>query len=623
MVRTRCIWLLQTAVLCCIVAGFTLAQQGGKREVDAKESKPIPGAEVGPVMDRIVPGKLVMDPPTLQNLGFRWYIQGDSNRNASVAVSYREKDDTEWHDALPMLRVHHEIANQAYGAYRTGNLFAGSILFLEPDTEYEVRLLMQDPDGGAASPRTALAKTRAEPNVFDGGRKLHVYPRDFKGKLVAGSFQGLMAAHDAAHPGDILLLHAGTYKGPYTFTRSGEPGKPIVFRGGIDGEAILEGTGHEEDLLNIDGADYLTFENVTFRRARTAIFAGRKGDRGASGLVVRWCKILDAVSGLVTGSENSANWYIADNVITGFNPTWYPRPEKYMSPAHTGVNIYGRGHVVCYNRISRYSDALAIYNFGPPVDDLEKHCVAIDFYNNDLSWAQDDCMEADYGCHNIRVYRNRCYNAHTGLSVQPSYGGPIYLIRNEVYGVTALTFKLHNYCMGMEVYNNTVCSARSGFQSFNRWQNGHFRNNLFLGGKTFVEPGGRERHAYAMTTGSMTPYTTMDYNGYRRNAPGDLINWFDGLKGAAYATLADFTAGTGYEQHGIMVDYDIFANAGPPEISVTSDPTKYDLRLKPGAVAADAGCALPNVTDAYTGKAPDMGCYEIGRAVPHYGPRGE
>jgi len=33
-------------------------------------------------------GEFVIDPPTLINLGFEWFIQGDDNRNASVEVSY-------------------------------------------------------------------------------------------------------------------------------------------------------------------------------------------------------------------------------------------------------------------------------------------------------------------------------------------------------------------------------------------------------------------------------------------------------------------------------------------------------------------------------------------------------
>ena len=30
---------------------------------------------------RVTPGELVIDPPTLINLGFEWLIEGDANRN--------------------------------------------------------------------------------------------------------------------------------------------------------------------------------------------------------------------------------------------------------------------------------------------------------------------------------------------------------------------------------------------------------------------------------------------------------------------------------------------------------------------------------------------------------------
>ena len=553
--------------------------------------------------DQVSPGRFVVDPPTLENLGFRWYIDGDDNRNASVSVSYRRKGDPEWKQALPMLRVHRELVNRDYGAHRVGNLFAGSVLFLRPATTYEVRFEMQDPDGGAPPQKTIVATTRGEPRAYARGRKIHVHPST-----------GLMAAYETARPGDILLLHAGVYRsaGTYVLAKSGEPGKPIVFRGGVDGEAIFEGEGHKVDLFNIQRADHLCFENLTFRHARHAILAGIKGQPGASGLVVRRSNISDVIWGITTTSENSSNWYIADNVLTGVNPTWYPRPEvEYMSPSHTGVNYYGRGNVVCYNRISRFSDAVAPANFGPPLEDIDKQPVSNDVYNNELFSSQDDNLETDYGAHNFRVYRNRLYNGHTGISVQPFYGGPVYLIRNEIFGVTALTFKLHNYCAGIVAYHNTVASAGSGFQSFDRWQNGSFRNNLFLGGRT---------GAYAMVTGSVTPYSSMDYDGYRRNDPARLIRWFDGVERKNYNSLEEFTAAAGHERHGVMLDYDIFLKAEPPELGVPADPRKYDLRLKPGAAAVDAGIRLPGVNDGFSGKAPDLGCYESGAAPPQYGP---
>jgi hypothetical protein len=35
----------------------------------------------------------------------------------------------------------------------------------------------------------------------------------------------------------------------------------------------------------------------------------------------------------------------------------------------------------------------------------------------------------------------------------------------------------------------------------------------------------------------------------------------------------------------------------------------------------DAGVVLPNFNDGFTGKAPDLGCCELGQPLPHYGPR--
>ena len=43
--------------------------------------------------------------------------------------------------------------------------------------------------------------------------------------------------------------------------------------------------------------------------------------------------------------------------------------------------------------------------------------------------------------------------------------------------------------------------------------------------------------------------------------------------------------------------------------------------VAPAIEIADAGVRLPNVNDGYAGKAPDLGAYEVGEPVPHYGPR--
>ena len=74
----------------------------------------------------------------------------------------------------------------------------------------------------------------------------------------------------------------------------------------------------------------------------------------------------------------------------------------------------------------------------------------------------------------------------------------------------------------------------------------------------------------------------------------------------------------------MLVDYDVFVNvrmpdrADPRRVYKTAD---FDFRLKPGSAAVDAGVVIPNITDGFTGKAPDLGAYELGAPLPQYGPR--
>src|SRR3984893_11384485 len=134
------------------------------------------------------PGECIIDHPTLINLGFEWLIQGDNNRNAQVEVSYRKQGETQWKQGLPLLRLQGERIYQNQGVFDgvSPNMFAGSILDLEPDTAYEARFAMSDPDGflgqsAKTAMKTVVVRTRPEPKPYAGGRVFHVYPADYKG----------------------------------------------------------------------------------------------------------------------------------------------------------------------------------------------------------------------------------------------------------------------------------------------------------------------------------------------------------------------------------------------------------------------------------------------------------
>ena len=111
--------------------------------------------------------EFITEPATLVSLGFEWRIDGDDNRNASVAVSYRRRSESAWKEGLPLLRIGLERINENALQYVTPNGFAGSIFDLEPATDYECRFVMSDSDGiegkteNVVSVRTRLAKSRA------------------------------------------------------------------------------------------------------------------------------------------------------------------------------------------------------------------------------------------------------------------------------------------------------------------------------------------------------------------------------------------------------------------------------------------------------------------------------
>ncbi|HYM36576.1 MAG TPA: hypothetical protein VET48_14350, partial [Steroidobacteraceae bacterium] len=134
-------------------------------------------------------GELFVEPPTLISIGYEWKIEGDDNRNASVAVLFREKGANEWRTGLPPLRLQHEAIKNPPFDVVTPNMFAGSVFDLEPNTEYQVKLQFKDPDGvRGKNERIFSVRTRAEPQPATTGRIYHVYPPDYKGSKLEPAF---------------------------------------------------------------------------------------------------------------------------------------------------------------------------------------------------------------------------------------------------------------------------------------------------------------------------------------------------------------------------------------------------------------------------------------------------
>ena len=316
--------------------------------------------------DKTTVRTFITEPATLVSLGFEWQIDGDDNRNATVAVSYRRKGETAWKDGLPLLRIGNERINENALQYLTPNGFAGSIFDLEPATDYECRFVMTDPDGvDGKAEQIVTVRTRAEPKPAAGGKVYHVYPPGFNGQKQEPAFTGLLAAYytgssnsdnfntypPRVQPGDTILVHAGLYKddrfryggglgtvssGTYFLTQSGTADRPIVIKGAGDGEAIFDGDG-AYNLFNVMAANYNYFEGLTIRNTELAFQGGLKNIAGSSGLTIKRCRFENVGRAIYTDWSGSKDYYIADNVMIGrFNPnylmgftgrTWQNLPE--------------------------------------------------------------------------------------------------------------------------------------------------------------------------------------------------------------------------------------------------------------------------------------------------------
>jgi hypothetical protein len=651
-----------------------------------------PDEWVIPVLDNsntVKPYKFVVEPPTLISLGFEWYIGGDDNHNATVDVSYRKVGNDTWKEALPLLRIKNEQCIFSFFDnsvdYVTPNLFAGSIFDLEPDTEYQCRFVMNDPDGTAGNTEEIIkVRTRAEPKSYAAGNVYHVYPYGYTGTKEEPAFKSLMDAYymgwcDAdwwnfapprVQPGDTIFVHAGVYKndttfygadgwnkgqgswigGTYYLTAKGTAEKPITIKAAGDGEVIFDGDGNF-NLFNVMVADNHIFEELTIRNTDMGIYAGHKKIAGCEGLAVKRCKFENINRGIYAVWGGNKNFYIADNVFIGRNdPTslhgWtnlpprksdYPYEKCYSEYA---VKVAGSGHVVCYNYVANFHDGIDHATYGVPdgyppyahpdvyplkeVFKEDKMFVSNDIYNNFITNVHDDFIEADGTMYNIRVLRNVCINAAgNGLSTQTLYGGPAYFVRNILYNVPNIP--KHTGSPSGEIYYHNTFFAESAAQMGSNY---HFLNNLFLGWHP-------AKAIFSVTT--TTNYTSSNYNGFMPNPDAEYkFQWesspfgtavdynIDELETRQFNTLDEYSKATGQDKNSILVDYDIFENVtqrDTADFSQLFNFEDFDFRLKAKSAAIDTGVVLPSVNDDFNGAAPDLGALEPGKPIPVYGPR--
>jgi len=547
--------------------------------------------------DATTPGELRTD-STPNSISVEWDLTGDGDHDAACDVRYRQQGSEKWLDALPLFRVDYQWWYHTARADKPLNMFAGSLMFLEPDTNYEVRLDLADPDGGKAT-KTVSVATRPIPQLPKDGRTLHVMPGSGGGSgTVDDPFQGLSTAQEAAKPDDIFLLREGDY-GRSVFEKSGEPSKYIVWKSAGDGAAVFS-------AIRVSGS-HLWFDGLHLKRNDES--NGLRASNNTSDVVVRGCQ-FDGFHYSITLRPTCRNWHITDNVIVGDNDPNQPTNQGGISGE--GVELgHSSGHVVAYNRISRVADGISY---------PERN---VDIYGNEIFDVSDDGLEPDYGFANIRMWENRITNAKNyPLSFQPMKCGPWYFVRNVCVGKGGVfKFRVQDR---FALINNTFVTWGSIGNRMHHILTSYSRNNIYIsadGNAPIWTAYDCNQPQYCLPNNyEPTWKTDVDFDGFDWGNSPEAFRWNKGRE--RFKDIQSFAEAVGIEKHGVRVrKEDIFA-----DWSIPSEPYRVDpqhLTLKASNNAVDAGAIVPNIADDYVGEAPDLGAYEFGSAMPHYGPRSQ
>ena len=522
---------------------------------------------------------------TRHSIGIEWNLSGDANHNASALLEYRDNGSNTWLAAQPLFRVDFE----------SYDMLAGSIMFLNPDTEYEVRLTLSDADGvtgGNPLVRTEHISTLKIPSFPTSGNTYHVIPGSTGGNGTAGNpFRGMAAAQAAAQAGDTFLLHGGDYGtgGQINFTQSGSVDNHIVWRAAGDGDVIFNQVRIEADYIWLHELNFIYDENNGYYGLRTSPPAPK-------GVVLTY-NYFENCHYCIFLNDGGENWYITDNTIIGNN-------DLNAGSEFSGEGIelqHTSGHTVAYNKISLVADGISYPHRN------------VDIFANDIFDTTDDGIEGDYGHANIRIWGNRISNTYNnGISFQPMDGAPWYVLYNQVAAPGEDALKLRSRTDRVLLAHNTLVAwsgpVSSGSELLRNFKS---NNNLWISVQ--------DRYAWENgVDGSNNWKTDLDYDGFDWGAYPYAFKWGNNVR---LDDIAAFQNLTGQEMNAIQIDHNTcFTNFNVPNPPPAPVPFQH-LTLDANCGAVDAGLSLANINDGYFGAAPDMGAYERGAAMPHYGPR--
>jgi len=512
--------------------------------------------------------------PTFHCLGLYWSPPGGAADKA-VAVRYRQEGASAWKEALSMRFNPIPNTDLDLADYR------GSIVELSPATRYEIQLTL----AGTETTTTFQAATWSE--EFPAGEVVRVGDSDQPLAISQSGtptayriYDGRGATIDVRHQHDSCITIDASYvivRG-FTLKGAGAPKPKLRPIGAIE---ILGGRNiviEECDVSEWGRRDPKTGFGVDYE---SAIYSQSESLRQ---LVVQRCKLHHPAT-------DSNNWYEPKR------PT-HPKGPQAISLINTAGN-----HVFRYNECR--SDLEHMFNDviggggngsyrGAPGPDS-------DIYGNAVSHCWDDGLEVEGGNRNVRVWNNYLTQTMMAIGNAATSIGPLYIWRN----VAARSQHQPDGGGGNFI--------KMGFAGGEEWMTGHmyiFHNTLFraddwlptggLGGTRIV------KHAVSRNN---ILHVRAPRNHSLSSNPANVDTSYD----------YDLTNGLipdGVEAHGVRGE-PIYAEGSGFDPATGSG----KFRLAPNSPGVAAGEVIPNFSDGYAGKAPDLGAHFRGEAELQFGVR--
>jgi len=314
----------------------------------------------------------------------------------------------------------------------------------------------------------------------------------------------------------------------------------------------------------------------------------------AEDIVIERCYIHDSKA-----KTNPWTGVVEDGPYKGTAYRW-THPEGpsgiYCKQAKGGIVI--RYNDIVGNQLHRFNDAIETADNGGKNGGFNKDA---DIYGNVMAFGQDDGIELDGGQCNVRLFNNRIEQTYCGISTAPNTTGPSYIFNNIVWN------------LGNSLGDESVSVKNGGGPTYSKGKQFFFNNTMIvtkngLSGIGFGNDEKREIFNATTRNNIFVSKTEPKFYGSRGNglSISDIhkSQWND----FDFDMIGNTISPAG---KGVIIAKDSSEINGIFTIPHFQDLEHAVFTLKSTDPGIHKGEIIPNFSEGYDGKAPDMGAYEF------------